>query len=155
FRRSTRLRCSFSLVDPEACAADPLYVLFATKDNLCAVLERPGRRILELRDAATGRLTKRLFPPADFHFDVAVSADSKLVAWACNNGLVRINSVPANDRIRTLTSDTGCGGGMAFSSDGKMIAVQASGLENVGSYLLWDLATGRVVKRLSGESNDS
>jgi WD40 repeat protein len=185
FSVSKRLPCSAQL-NEEECGGNPADLFLLGRNDLVAVLDRGGlepRTVVEIRKADSGQLIRRLLPPTDFESGVCFSAASRLIAWGCRGGRVRVCSFPGNEAIRVCTSETGhsaridlifspdgrfliCGGAVhepaAVSPVRKALGLGASSRRSPGKYLgqieVWDVQTGKLIdeirdSRLGGVSS--
>ena len=133
-----------------------------------------------LLDTRSGDLTKTLKPVIGYVIAVAFSPDGRTLAGAgadtlapgvgnpCN-GRVTLWDVPTGKILRTLEGPTGFAQEVAFSPDGRMVAAGGRGpakkgrdafsgrrvSKNASEVRLWDIATGRMIWSVEGESNSA
>ncbi len=150
------LPCSAQLND-EDCGGNPTDLFLLGRNDLVAVLDRGGlepRSVVEFRKADSGQLIRRLLPPGDFESGVCFSAESRLIAWGCRGGRVRVCSFPGSEEIRVFTSETGHSERIDFSADGKGLAIQTSGYSDAhGLYRLHNIDRALVTTTLAGGSS--
>ena len=150
------LPCSAQLNEEEY-GGNPADLFLLGRNDLVAVLDRGGlepRSVVEIRKADSGQLIRRLLPPADFDSGVCFSAESRLIAWGCRGGRVRVCSFPGNEAIRVFTSETVRFSRIEFTADGQGLAIQTSGYSDAqGVYSLRNIRTGLVTTTLAGGSS--
>ncbi len=78
------------------------------------------------------------------------SPDGKLVAGATMNGEVRLWDAPSGKLVRQLTGYQGWVNGLAFSPDGRRLALAGADAQTLH---VWDVATGADVRPLRGHSS--
>ncbi|HYP00001.1 MAG TPA: hypothetical protein VER76_07400, partial [Pyrinomonadaceae bacterium] len=100
---------------------------------------------VRLWNADTGSQLRALTGHTEQVNAVAFSPDDKLVASGSNDGTVKLWAADTGAELRTLEWSIGTVLAVAFSPDGKVLA---SGHSNY--ILLWDVSTGRLLKRLDG-----
>ena len=99
-------------------------------------------RVTCVWDADSGRLVRR-FPP-DSIMCAALSPDKKIVAVAENGPRVFLFEVASGKEVRVLVGDRDRAGDLAWSADGRRLAVGMG-----RTIYLWDTATGELLRRLS------
>jgi WD40 repeat protein len=125
------------------------------------ILSGSGARLIRLWDRETGKEIRNFFAPAETVYDVAFSPDGKSLLSAWGDGNARLFDLETGKIRQTLlTFDGGRAWAVAFTPDGKF-AVSGGGnsSENgdnpAGSLRLWDLATGKEVRRFEGDPDDA
>jgi WD40 repeat protein/serine/threonine protein kinase len=103
---------------------------------------------LILWDASTGRPVQTHSGP-DAGYKAAFAPDGQTLATTGDPGRAVIWDLASGDARRILRGARGWLGGVAFSPDGELVAV-GLGATNIGGgqVLVWDAATGRLVRRL-------
>jgi RNA polymerase sigma factor (sigma-70 family) len=103
--------------------------------------------VLDVWERATGKRTLRLKGRARGSPAVGFSPDGRWLAWAAEDGALRLTDVATGKEVRTLgkPEQTGYLAGLAFSPDGKRLATR--GYDQ--AVRLWDAATGRQVRQLA------
>jgi WD40 repeat protein len=107
-------------------------------------------RTIRLWDVPTG---KELWPPdgkREKVYALAFAPDSQRLATRAEDGKIRIWQVGTGHEQGQWESGTLHGTGLAFSPDGTSLALVETG---GGTPRLWDVATGMVVRRLSGQED--
>ena len=106
-------------------------------------------------DVATGHVS-RVFWTRDstFAYSMAFSADSRTLAVAYDNGPVRLWDLEKEEEIRAfaLPPDTYSFISVAFSPDGKMLAIGNGKERESGEVLIWDLTRSGAPKTLRGHT---
>jgi WD40 repeat protein len=115
---------------------------------------RNGR--IQLWDVATGRKLRSLPAPWDV-WSIAVSPDGKHLAAGTEGASAHIWDLASGRQEYELGDREGRGRCIAFSPDGRTLAV--AGFERDlgaldGVVWLWDVATGRELRRLGGRQQD-
>ena len=113
-------------------------------DLCCVVLGGPGTtNALELRDAGSGQLKRKIPSARGFQvFCDGLSAGATQLRGDAKKGNVSLNGLKDNELRRVIRTDTGYAGGMAFSGDGRILAIQSSSEDLIGRYLLYDIVEG-------------
>ena len=86
-------------------------------------------------------------------FSAAYSPNGKEMAFACDDGAVRVVDAATRKVLKTLSGQGARVWSAAYSPDGKTIAAgigDFSQSENTGQILLWDAATGTQKMKLEG-----
>jgi WD40 repeat protein len=81
---------------------------------------------------------------------VAFSPDGKLIASDTESGKVMVWDSVTGKLLRTIRGHKTSLGSLAFSPNGKMIATTTAE-DNKDQICLWDLESGRLVRRLDGD----
>jgi WD40 repeat protein len=83
--------------------------------------------------------------------DIAFSPDGRLLTAAYEDKCIRIYEVLTGKTLRTLETD-GESFCVEFSADGRLLGAGTGGVdwEFVGAIMIWDVATGKQVRRLPG-----
>jgi WD40 repeat protein/transcriptional regulator with XRE-family HTH domain len=103
---------------------------------------------MRLWDTRSGRLRKSL-PGGDAALAAVFTPDGRTMAIAGPDGVELRDTSTGRTRTR-LAKQIADSGPMAFSNDGRTLAISSGG-QNVE---LWDIATGRIRARLAVQSND-
>jgi WD40 repeat protein len=101
-----------------------------------------------LWDTATGDTVRTLSGQGGTVRRVAFSPDGTLLATTSSNATVRLWHADTGAQARTLAEQAAWG--VAFSPDGTLLATSGGGDHKI---VLWEVATGTVVRVLSGHSN--
>jgi WD40 repeat protein len=136
---------------------------------LCVAISPDGRRVLSgsaarlirLWDRDTGKEVRNFFAPAEAVYDVAFSPDGKSLLSGWGDGNARLFDLETGQVRQTfMTSQGGRAWAVAFTPDGKQ-AVTGGGNMNeqpgataVGAFQLWDLTSGKLVRRFDGHASD-
>jgi WD40 repeat protein len=124
------------------------------------VVSGSSARMIRLWDRETGKEIRNFIAPAETIYDLALSPDGKLVLSGWGDGNVRLFDVMSGRLVQTLQA---CPGGrawtVAFTQHGKQAVTgggysQKRGTEASGPLLLWDVASGQLVRRFEGHTND-
>jgi WD40 repeat protein len=107
---------------------------------------------IQIWDVETGKQANRLKIAENQwgNFGLAFAPDGKTLAIGCPDNHVRIRDVANGKELHQLDQDTNIAS-LAYSSDGKLLAIKPFGEAPVG---LWDTATGKLVRKL-GEPVDA
>ena len=89
-------------------------------------------------DAATGKIIKQLPSSLHFVYDVAFSPDSKLLACACNNGLLTFDTVEFRQQSRVAL-------GTKSGVRGSMRTIDISQFSAAITSSFWNPSTGREI----------
>jgi RNA polymerase sigma factor (sigma-70 family) len=81
---------------------------------------------------------------------LAFSPDNRVLAVGPPEGSVQLWDIPGRRELRKLESPEGGAGSMAFSPDGKTLATAVRSVSRVPPIRLWDVATGKLLRRLDG-----
>ena len=122
-------------------SGNPRRVFFLADDLCCVVLGGPGTtNALELRDAGSGQLKRKIPSARGFQvFCDGFSGGATQLRGDAKKGNVSLNGLKDNELRRVIRTDTGYAGGMAFSGDGRILAIQSSSEDLIGRYLLYDI----------------
>ena len=87
--------------------------------------------------------------------DLALSADGRLLAAACDDGRVLLDDAATGERLHTLRGHASPVLGVSFSPDGRRLASCSGNVQGEGdaSIRLWDTATGDPLALLSGHTS--
>ena len=135
---------------------------------MSAVISPDGKHLLSgssdhtirLWDLESGAEIRTFTGHPDTVWDVAFSPDGKTILSGCSDGNARLWDVETAKILQTLeTCPHGRAWTVAFTADGKQaITGGGSAFENgvnpVASLLLWDLATGKVIRKFEGHTKD-
>jgi WD40 repeat protein len=124
------------------------------------ILTGSSDRTLRLWDPATGQVVRTFEGHPDRAWDVAFSPDGTKVLSGCSDGIARLWDVASGAKLLDLEAQKGGRAWtVAFTPDGRR-AVTGGGnaLEQPdrpeASLKLWDLVTGKEVRRFEGHSKD-
>jgi WD40 repeat protein len=140
-----------------------IFLALSPDARTLAVVIRSGqgdsrRAVLLLVDLETGKQLGKLGIAGGWPTGVAFSPDGSLVAVASGEGIVRLWDVNTNKEISSL-GDRVPGnvrdrypdpGVIAFSRDGRTLAVVSNPNDKDSKILIWELASARVRARLAG-----
>jgi WD40 repeat protein len=124
-------------------------ITFDEQNRLFAAISSPGAVVI--RDVNAGKEIRRLSLPKgnyEWMFASALSADGKVLA--CKNAsltAVSLWDVPSAKKIRDIDLPEGLEPGIAFSPDGKIVAIALSG--KADWIYLWEVKTGKSLGRIS------
>ena len=87
--------------------------------------------------------------------DLALSADGRLLAAACDDGRVLLDDAATGARLHTLRGHSSPVLGVSFSPDGRRLASCSGNVQGEGdaSIRLWDTATGDPLALLTGHTS--
>jgi WD40 repeat protein/serine/threonine protein kinase len=139
---------TLSVPDPKAVACHD--VAFDSSFGRIAWARDNGT--VEIRDAATGRLTLVLSGHGDLVESVAFSRDGHRIASAGRDATVRVWDAASGQCLQILPGTRDENLGLQFSPDGRCLALDGSDSNRLRPNLVWrwDAATGRTL----GESFD-
>ena len=135
---------------------------------MSAVFSPDGKRLLSggsdhtmrLWDLETGAEIRTFAGHPDTVWDVAFSPDGKTALSGCTDGNARLWDVESGKVLQTLeTCPHGRAWTVAFTPDGKQAItgggnVFENGANPVSSLRLWDLATGKEIRKFEGHIKD-
>jgi WD40 repeat protein len=102
---------------------------------------------------ATGQLLFTSHAPAGWMaWDVAFSPDGKTLAAGLSTGEVPLFDVASGWQVATLSGHGGAVNWLGFHPDGRSLAVAGSWTDH--SVFVWDLATRKQSRRLSGHGSE-
>src|SRR5262249_35499033 len=110
-----------------------------------------GDGMVRLWDAATMRERAVLGPHAGYILRIAFSADGKTLACAGHQGTIWVWDL-GGEQPRQREPISPAWGGLALSADGRQVL--AASRENRKRVCLWDVATGKELKRFDGHTTD-
>jgi WD40 repeat protein len=145
FRRRLQLRCLGGAVSPDG-------RLLAVADQGATESDPDGMGPMQLQELATGRYLYSFGKAETQTFPRAFSPDGRLLAshtHGYDGGLVRLWEVASGARVLELPC--ACFGIVAFSADGRFLAVASRS----GGIVVWDLVEGREAKRFSGHERET
>ncbi len=110
---------------------------------------------ISLRDLATGKQVRRFRGPARPAFHLAFSPDGKFLASACSHDAF-VWEVATAKQVHRAPAAWSClvlpGPAVAFSRDGKLLAVAAEGKRRKSRIDLWDTSSWKLVRSLIGHT---
>ncbi len=119
-----------------------------------------GDRTMRLWDLESGKEVRSFEEHTHIVWDVAFSPDGKKALSGCQDGIARLWDLESGKMLRALPTHTGgTAWAVAFAADGKQ-AVTGGGDSLVkkgtteGSLRLWDLMTGKEIRRFGGHTRD-
>jgi len=124
--------------------APEVFSLEFSPDNL-KLLSGSRKREVIVSDVSTGRTSLRLNSGNTFYRAV-FSADGNKIAFADQDGKIRIWDVKSGTIEKTLIGHEGAANLLSFSPDGRMLASAAKD----NTLRLWDLATQQQLKQPIG-----
>jgi WD40 repeat protein/serine/threonine protein kinase len=129
-------------------------VTFSPDGNWLASADLAGR--VELWDAKTHQLVKRLEGENKPVRGLAFSPDGTHLATAANDGLVKIWNVDSGE-VRSLTGPAANFWSVAFSPDGRRLVTAGGGKDpnDPGEIQVWDPFTGNLLRSLNGRGGRS
>jgi len=129
--------------------AGPVQALAVTADGqLMATAEELGT--IHLREAASGKLVRKLASPGADVLALAFSPDGQTLAAGSRDGSMRLWDARRGELRATLMDDNGEIAAIAWSPDGALVAA-ACGNKTVR---IWKPATGKVVAVLEGHTDN-
>jgi WD40 repeat protein len=111
--------------------------------------------LVKVWDVATGRVIHTLWSRRSrFAYSMAFSPDSRTLAVAYDNGPVGLWDLETGQEARAiaLPPDAYYFISVAFSPDGKMLAIGTGKERQSGEVLIWDIARGTLSKTLRGHT---
>jgi WD40 repeat protein len=115
---------------------------------------------IKLWDVASGREVRTLSGHTDWVWSVAFSPDGRLLASGSWDTTIKLWEVASGSEVRSLTGHPGFGvNSVAFSPNGRLLASGSCRATNSFGYCiqgeikLWDVASGREVRTLSGHDS--
>nr|VFK56441.1 MAG: WD40 repeat [Candidatus Kentron sp. TC] len=142
-------------------AGNPIRVLEGHTDKVQAAAFTPDGRYLlsgswdnsiRLWDGRTGTFVKRLAEQDSVVVSLSISPDGKKVLTGSGSSPFTANvfAIPSGERLLGFEEHENLVAATAISPDGKLAA---TGGGNDNEIQLWDLATGRVARKLVGKGN--
>lgn len=142
-------------------STDPCQALALSPDG--AVLAVAEDRVVRLRALATDRELRVLTDPGGKVAALAFSPDGTTVATGTtkpsetpggNDAVATLWSVASGKPVRTLEPSPGPMRALAFSPDGRLLAVATQDFPMIGQVTLWDLETGKVRSTIEANGVD-
>jgi WD40 repeat protein len=127
-------------------AFSPDGTLLATAGHVNAVA------VVRIWKVATGQLLFTSHEPAGAAWDVAFSPDGKALAAGLESGEVRLFDVASGWQVATLPGHSGWVRWLGFHPEGRSLVV-AGGTWTGNAVFVWDLATRKPPRRLSGHAS--
>ncbi len=109
------------------------------------IASSPGSRVVELHDAADGKLVRTLASHSASFFSVAFSHDGRWLATGTNDRTIRLWQVATGREVPKLAGHTGWVKAVAFSPDSRLVASAS----NSGEVKLWDPNSGHEIHSVS------
>jgi WD40 repeat protein len=116
-----------------------------------------GDSTVKLWDAASGRELRTLAGHSKGVTALAFSPDSRFIMSGGEDSTLKLWDTTTGRPVRSFTGHSGDIRAMAFSPDGRFVLSSGTAplsirAENAGAVKLWDIATGRALRTLSGHS---
>ena len=110
-------------------------------------------RAVMIWDATTLKLIRTILNPSGTKL-LTFSPDSARLALTHNDDIVTVVEVKTGKTMQALSGHTGGSHRMAFSRDGRYLAVACGPLlaENYGSIKIWDVAAAKLLRSLEGHT---
>lgn len=104
-----------------------------------------------LRDTETGEAVKKILIESDIYASGAFSPDSRRIAVVSDSGKVEVWDVDGGEPMRIITTPRGRPSGLAFSQDGRLLAV---GSMDTSPITVWDVETGEKKRIINSRLDD-
>lgn len=104
-----------------------------------------GNRLLEIRNASTGKLLRKLDSHSAGFFSVAFSRDGRWLASGTNDRSIRLWQIATGREMPKLSGHTGWVKSVDFSPNNRLLASAS----NSGEVKLWDVNTGREINSVT------